>query len=432
METIRNKVKVIKDGMLIDGTGKDPIENAVILVEGSRIKEVGEKKEVRIPTNARIIEGGGKTILPGLMDLHVHITPLNGPRDPTRAQSVEQPCPDISTQKARYWKLYQTPSNLWVLYGAYHAKKYLEAGFTTIRSLPTFTNSRNREGIALKKAIELELVPGPRIMCASDVGCTSSHIDYNTPITWPRSPEDSADGVTEIRKRVRECVRERVDWIKTHASGSPVLKDTADWRNYTLEEFKALVDEAHAWGKKVAVHCHGYQGAKNVIEAGVDTIEHGTALDDDDLEAMIEKSIILVPTIYVYKIFLSMYPNRSTEGLRDMRYFRRAHERGVKIAMGTDMSITAPNHGDNAVELELMVKYGMTEMEAIVASTKNSAEALGLENQFGTIEKNKVADIIIVEGNPLKDIKILQDKKNIRKVIKNGEIVVDREITTKD
>ncbi|NIM46212.1 MAG: amidohydrolase family protein [Nitrososphaeria archaeon] len=416
-------VKAIKAGKLIDGTGNPPIENAVVVVKGSRIEAVGE--EVKVPSHAQVIDADGKNVMPGLLDIHVHLA------------SVEAPGSQVILSMVR------APPSLLILYAAKHARDMLEAGYTTVRDLGILLSTvPSREAtplLSLRGAIELGLVPGPRVVVAGPIYMTAGHYDMIKPPTILRSSGETADGAWEVRRKVRELIRENVDLIKTSAGGGAAGEaEEIWWRNYTVEELEAIVDEAHAQGRKVAAHVYTPATIKNALEAGVDTIEHGSFLDDQVIDMMVKKETVLVPTLTVFsERNVSADPDRPVYYLRKMgdileaskNSFQKAHRAGVKIAAGTDLWAQwppAPIFGENAYELELMVKYGMSEMEAIVASTKTAAEALGLEDQIGTLEKGKEADIIISESDPLKNIEVLQDKENIQMVMKGGKIAVNR------
>jgi len=418
---VDNVKKVVKGGNLIDGTGKPPIENSVIVIEGSRIAEVGKEGEVQIPSDAQVIDAAGKTVMPGLMDVHVHLGNVEGASTPETLLN-----------------LFKASPFLLLLYAVKHAREMLEAGFTTVRDLG-MSNVMSAEPVwaarpmvALRKAIEQRLVPGPRLVVAGPFCMSAGHFDM-LPSRYEdlRSP---ANGVWEVRKRVRELARENVDLIKI-SSGGGVAGEGEElwWRNYTIEELEAIVDEAHALGKKVAAHAYTANTIKNALEAGVDDIEHGSFLDDETIKMFVEKRTYLVPTLTTFHTTEKAdHMRRKKEEIRRMvaANFTKAYKAGIRIAVGTDIFLQEhpdPVHGDSAYELELMVRYGMPEMEAIMAATRNTAEVLGWEHKFGTIEKEKLADIIIVEGDPLKDIKTLQNKQKIRKVIKDGKIEVNRE-----
>ena len=423
-----SSVRAIEGGALIDGSGKDPVEDSVVLVRGSHIVEVGTSRRVSIPTGAEVIDATGKTVMPGLMDMHVHLGGL----------FIEPPPDEQSVVLA---SLKATPA-LKILYGAKHAKDTLEAGFTTLRNLD------NVEFVALKKGIERDLVPGPRLFVSGWVSMTGGHIDLcMAPPTWPRKGDETADGVWEIRKLVRRHLcREEADLIKTSATGGQGGENERQWwRNYTLEELEAISDEAHSVGRKVSAHCSGAIGIKNAVEAGIDSIEHCVRIDEMEtrdlettLEMMKKKNIFVVPTLSVthantqaslQKGQPEYLVRKSKEDLpHHVESFKKVCQADVKIAMGTDIVGHMPwfRHGHNAIELELMVKYGMSPMESILAATRNASECLGVQDTTGTIEKGKLADIIVVNGDPLRKISLLKERKNIHLVMKEGRIFVRR------
>ena len=393
---------LIHGAYLIDGTGKDPIEDASILIKENKITEVGKSDDIHTPSGTKKIDAKGMTVMPGMMDLHVHLGAVTD--DP------KQPAVDIATWNA--------PMQLRTMYAYRDALKYMEAGFTLVRDPGAWDVE-----IGVKRAIAHGIVKGPRIVAYKGVNET---------------------GADENRKKVREAIIELgVDGIKTMTSGSVsgYIEDIT-WRRKTFEEMEAICDEAHALGNtRVATHSYAAHTVRLAVEAGVDTVEHGPFIHEDpDLpQLMVKKGTYWVPTIIVY----------SKRGLLDMdkkwipevrrkkakrawdagkKNFKILHEAGVKIAMGTDAARHFYHHGDNAWELEHYVKYGMTPMEAIVSTTKTGAEALGepWSSTLGTIEPGKHADIIFVDGDPLKDIKILQEKERIKKVFIDGKLLVER------
>jgi imidazolonepropionase-like amidohydrolase len=403
----------LKGANLIDGRGGKPLEEVIILIEGDKINSILPESQIDLDPNVEIIEVRGKTVMPGLIDAHVHL--------------------EIPAVSDRLTYLIKTPPALVAFYAAHNARITLEAGFTTLRDAggPAVL-------VSLRDAIKLGLVSGPRLLTSGVISMTAGHGDAAMgKAHWPASLQATADGVDEVRKRVREHVRTGFDWIKIFTSGGVLSEgDESWWRNYTLEEINAITDEAHALGKRVAAHAHGTEGIKNAIKGGVDTIEHGIYLDEEVLEMMLEKQLFLVATMTIGRAFL----NRAGEaGLPDlairkghmvmevvMENMAKAYAAGVRIALGTDCSGNLARAGENAMELELMTEIGMSPMEAIVAATKNAAEAIGLGDTIGTLELGKKADLIVVDGDPLKDIQILQDKEKILMVIKEGRILVDR------
>ena len=413
VKQMEKNIIAINGGLLIDGNGDLPIKNAVVLIEDSVVKAAGKKEEVKIPNDADIINAKGKTIMPGMIDAHVHLASVVGVSpDPVDA-------------------ILRTPEPLLLLHAAKHAREMLEAGFTAIRDCVGM-KQQNHDNVFLKCAIEMDLIPGPRVITCSWVETTGGHGDaeLNMIYAWPiRVDSVCADGPWEIRKRVREAARAGADQIKTGNSGhylkfGPMGNSGGLVRSFTKEEFLALVDEAHVNGMKVMCHSGGsIEAIMQAIEVGVDTIEHASPLNDEVIQMLVKSKIIIVPTLSIPMRF----QKNSARTRAKLAEIGKAHKAGVQIAMGTDTYRNTRDYwGKNAFELQGYVEAGMTEMEAIVSATKTAAEALGLENYVGTIEKGKLADIIIVDGNPLTNIKILQDKEKILYVIKNGDIVVDR------
>ena len=387
---------------LIDGTGKAPLEDATILIKDKKITEVGKSNTISIPSGVEKIDAGGMTVMPGMMDLHVHLGAITS--DPN------EPAIDKATWKAS--------NQLRTMYAYRDSLKYMEAGFTTVRDPGGWDFV-----IGVKRAISHGIVKGPRIIGYKSVNET---------------------GADENRKKVREAIIDiGVDGIKTMTSGSVsgYIEDIT-WRRKTFNEMLAICDESHALGNtRVATHSYAAHTVRLAVEAGVDTVEHGPFISDDpDLVTLMkEKGTFWVPTIIVYSKRGLLDPNkkwipeiRRKKAKRAWdngeKNFKILHDAGVKIAMGTDAARHFYHHGDNAWELEHYVKYGMTPMEAIVSTTKTTAKALGepWASTLGLIKSGKIADIIIVDGNPLKDITNLQDSQRIKKVIKEGVIVAER------
>jgi imidazolonepropionase-like amidohydrolase len=412
------EIVAVKGGLLFDGTGAQPVEDGAVLVKGSKIADVGPSKEVNVPEGARVIDARGTTVLPGLMDLHVHIFQMIGAKNPLERFLI--------------------PPSLSLLYAAKHARDLLEAGFTTARDLVyPFPDYSGRDMVSLRKAIERGLVRGCRLFVAGVVTSTASHLDVIRPAPL-REMCVTADGVDEVRKQTRACLAEEVDWIKTTSTGGMAgsMLNQPGYRNYTLEELEAIVDEAHSMGVRVASHSEGIVGCRSAVEAGIDTIEHASELDDDLIEEVLRKDLYVVPTMAPshYRTDVlglpSVYLPKELSGRSfyevHLESQRRAHEAGIKMAMGTDCGYVFPP-GKNAYELELYVRMiGMSPEEALLTATRNAADALGRLDDLGTIEEGKIADLVVVEGNPLEDIKILQNPSNIRVVMKEGKIEVDR------
>jgi len=405
-------------GTLIDGTGKKTLSDSAVLIEDSRIKSIGKKDDIDVPDGTEIIDVSGKTIMPGLIDAHVHLGTESLGRQINPA----------------YWNMV-TPTTLKVLHALRNAQLTLEAGFTSVRNVVL---EQDPWDVSMKKAIELGIVKGPRIVASGGlVSMTAGHLDLFIPGSVPRREDRTADGIDQVRRAVRERIRAGADFIKICTSGGVVsLGDRPDWRNHTLEEVKTICDEAHALKRRVMAHAEGSIGVKNAIEGNVDTLEHGYFIDEEDCKAMKSKNIILVPTLGISRNIVEKGEEVGVtqEGVEKLRRFedyhlesvKRAHRYGVKIALGTDALATIFSHGNNAFELECLVDVGLSPMEAIVAGTQNSAEAIGLRDEVGTIEEGKLADLLIIEGNPLRDVRIFQDKENIRMVIMDGETVENR------
>ncbi len=419
-------MKLLRNCKILNVVGKEVLEGQSILIEDGFIKKIRRsedlKSTIKTLNPSDIIDIDGKLVMPGLIDCHVHLCVV---RDPYETDIVLENLSASETLK--------------VLYGANNAKKTLEAGFTTVRDVGQGDN------VALRDAIERGAIPGPRIVACGWVGPTGGHQErmssewvYNIPM---RDMEIGVDGPWAIRKKVRELVRYGVDCIKSYTTGEglykyPLYPYWADQRNFTDEELNALVDEAHNAGRKVAVHAFiDNMGVKSAISAGVDSIEHGVFVEEEDTIQMKEKGIYYTPTLGVV---IKLFETSSSKGMARMwaveeglekeypvqhlKSFKRALNANVKIILGSD-TYRVLQHGENAFELECMVNGGMSEMDAMVAATKTGAEAIGLENVIGSIEEGKYADLLVVEPNPLANISILRDKANIKMIMKKGDIV---------
>jgi imidazolonepropionase-like amidohydrolase len=408
-------------GRLWDGTGAPVRHDVAFVVRDGRVAEVvpaGAARDWRGPT----LDARDRTVLPGLMDLHVHLVSVVDPDEPNAI-----------------WAEVSARTQLLTLHAAKNARRMLEAGFTTVRDLAGPINPLNLEVLALRRAIEIDLVPGPRIVAAGWVGQTGGHSDLPLPETWPRDESVYADGPWAVRRLVRAELRLGVDLFKTSASGGAAgHKEELWWRNYTAEELLALVDEAHAVGKRVAVHSHTAEATRRALRAGVDTIEHGTELDEECLELFGETGATLVPTISI-RSERAMRGRAAGQAPAEVirkyaqvaavgdKWFRRACEAGVPMALGTDTYRSLRDWwGQNAYELELMVERGMTAEQALLTATRNAARALGAAERLGTLEPGKVADLLVVDGDPDRDVRVLQDHARVLVVMREGRIVVDR------
>jgi imidazolonepropionase-like amidohydrolase len=413
-----NQTLAIKGGKLFTATGEPPVEKGSIVIQGGKIIDVGPDKEVNIPDHAHTVDATGLTVMPGLMDLHVHIFQQIGAENPLERFLI--------------------PRSLSLLYAAKHTRVMLESGFTTIRDLVyPFPDYTGRDMVSLRKAIEQGLVKGSRLLVAGVVTATGSHLDVIRPA--PLRPHSmTADGIDGVRKMTRTCLAEEVDWIKTCTTGGMAgsTLNQPGYRNYTLEELEAIVDEAHSMGVRVASHSEGIVGCRSAVEAGIDTIEHASEVDDEIIETMLRKGLSTTPTIAPghYREDVLGLPSAYLPKQLGGRPFNdvhlesqiKAHQAGVNIAFGTDCGYVFPP-GANAFELTLYVKMiGMTPEEAILTATRNSAKALGRLDDMGTLEQGKIGDLIVVDGDPLNRIETLQDLNNIKLVVKEGVIEADK------
>lgn len=407
-------------GMLIDGLKKVPIENSAILIRDTVIEKVGQKENVKLPEECEVIDVTGKTVMPGMMDLHVHLSighldtpPVGGFM--TLPPFISRPMPWFGIMSFAY------------------ARLAFEMGFTTIRDVGDL-ECGGYTSVALRDAINDGIVEGPRILASGPVlTTTGGHADF-LPQWLARDDVKPlvVDGVDGCLKAVRQQVKMKTDWIKILATGG--IMDPENKQEFNNDELRAIVNEAHSKGKPVCAHCMYAEGTFAAVKAGVDTVEHGTQLTEEIIELMLKNGTYLVPTLSAPYAIVDRgkefgLPESYIDACRvsvfepHMRSFRMAYDAGVKMAMGTDCGFPPCPHGTNAIELELMTKdSGMSPMEAIVITTGNNAAALRLEDKLGTIEKGKYADIIVVDGNPLEDIKVLQDKEKISLVMKEGKI----------
>jgi len=406
---------VIRGKLLIDGSGSKPLKDPIIEIEGDTITAVGVAGEIQVDPNADVVDLRGMTLLPGLIDAHIH---LEG----------------WKSMDMMEWMT--TPLAVGALRATADARRLLEAGFTAVRCLG------GGASIHLRQAIEEGVIQGPRIITSgrSFIQTSGGADPWELPVECVhvlsrlgQTLADTVDGPDECRVGVRRRLREGADCIKILTTGAVHSEHNPPTRvGFTQEETDALVDEAHRLGLKVAAHAHGTAGIRTAILAGVDTIEHGSYLDEECIELMLERGTYLVPTFSVIRCNLDPGP----DGLPDTEYglrqgrevqdihrqsFVRAYEAGVKIVAGTDFIGVPPmKHGLNAMELECLVEAGMSPMESIVASTSSAAEAIGLGQRTGTAAAGMWADIVAVDGNPLDRIDLLGD---VAFVMKAGEII---------
>lgn len=424
----KEKIALI-GGKLIDGTGRDPVDCSTVLIDGDVISEAGRKADIRLPEGCRTIDISGKTVMPGLMDLHVHLS--FGQYNNASAGGTPTGLPFYCSQPAPWFGV--------VAYA--YAQMALEMGFTTLRDVGEVVGA-DYSVIALRDAINLGIVQGPRIFASGPfLSTTCGHGGMPAMPLWLSRTDTTAkwivDSPDECLKAVRERIKMGADLIKIFGSGG--ISDSFNRQEFSNEALKVIVAEAHSKGKPVAAHLEFPEGIIACVKAGIDTVEHGWILNEEAIDAMLEKKATLVPTISaIWNLFngdakaMGLPQSYIDAGKKTvcepaLRNIRMAYEAGVKIAMGTDCGYPPCRHGTNAKELELLVDIcGMSPLEAIVTSTKKCAETLGIGDKLGTLETGKLADVIVVDGDPCKNIRLLQEKSNILMVVKGGSVCIDR------
>jgi imidazolonepropionase-like amidohydrolase len=418
----KGAVTYIRGGALIDGNGGKPVKDSVIAVQGRRIKQVGTRDSVKIPRNATVIDAGRCTLMPGMMDLHIHTSMFN--------------CMTFHNHRVAQFEIMP---HLQQMYALFHAQLCFDMGFTTLRDLGMNSNRGllTNELCAVRDAIDAGIMEGPRMLIGGFTTITGSHLDLIQPRAMPRFGFNTADGPWELRKLARTNLLAGCDVIKTCASGGGGTdKEEPDIRNMTQEELDAIVDEAHAFHKTAAVHCFTTQAQRMALKAGADTIEHMVFNDDETIDLIAEAGTPVTPTLSHrtdHAIQLRREHGTAEFVLRKMKFlqpycfetFQKMYKAGVRIAMGTDMGFE-PDMGSNGAELEIYVQLGMKPMDAILTATRNAAEAIKRGNDLGTLEAGKLADIVAVDGDPLKDIACLQKKEKIQLVMKEGRVHADR------
>lgn len=402
---------VVKAGRVLDVRTGKYLEHQMILIEGDRIKEIGAESEVQthVPGQARVIDLSRMTVLPGLIDSHTHLT-FNVGQTSYKGLSVSIP------REA--------------LIGAKNARITLEAGFTTVRNM----HANGYADIALRDAINAGDVPGPRIIASGPaLSITGGHGDQNLLAPQFNAEGDGvANGVDGVMTKVRENIKYGADVIKFMATGGVLSEgDNPNFEQFSPEEMRAIVETAHRLGRKVAAHAHGAQGIKDAVLAGVDSIEHGSFINDEDIQLMKEHGTYLVPTLYLedwlaenlekFGLTPSMVAKAKIVLPAARRNEEHAIHEGVKIAFGTDAAVYP--HGLNAHEFPVMVELGMSPLGAIQAATINAADLLGWQDKVGALEPGKFADLVAVDGDPLQDVSVLE---NIKFVMKGGSVVRDK------
>jgi imidazolonepropionase-like amidohydrolase len=391
---------------MIDPASATVVRSAVVLIEGDRIAAAGPN--VQVPKGVQVIDLGGATLLPGLIDAHAHVT--------------SQPSENYYVDRFR-----RSPVDEAVTAHVY-ARRTLEAGFTTIRNL----GAAEYIDVALRDAISRGDVPGPRIVAATlPLSATGGHGDLNgfSPYLRFEQTSDIADGVDEIRKAIRTRVKYGADVIKILATAGVLSEEeSVGAPQDSQEEMNAAVEEAAMWGRRVAAHAHGAEGIKRAIRAGVASVEHASFIDDEGIRLAREKGTYLVMDIYNDDYILAEYarlgyPDKIIEKERQVgriqrENFRKAVQAGVKMAFGTDAGVYP--HGWNARQFAKMVEWGMTPMQAIQAATVNAADLLGWSDKVGSLAPGHYADLVAVRGDPLQDVSELE---RVQFVMKGGVVV---------
>jgi imidazolonepropionase-like amidohydrolase len=398
----------IHAGKILDVRTGTYASDQLIWIQNGKIKAVGKPADVnkQLPAGTKTIELLNLTVLPGLIDCHTHLTfvpGLAGPRG-------------LHTSYPRS-----------ALYGAHNARITLEAGFTTVRNV----GAGGYADIALRDAINDGDVPGPRMLASGPaLSITGGHGDENfLAPQFNYSNEGVANGVDGVMTKVRENIKYGADLIKFMATGGVLSEgDNPALEQYSPEEMKAIVDTAHGLGRKVAAHAHGALGIKNAVLAGVDSIEHGSYINDEDIALMKQRGTYLVPTVFLEDWLFANYQHLGfTQSMTDKmnmvlpiakQNLSHAFKEGVKVAFGTDAAVYP--HGMNAGEFATMVKMGLPPLVAIQAATVNAADLLGWTDRVGTLEPGKFADIVGVDGDPVADVSTLE---HVRFVMKGGEII---------
>ncbi len=393
---------------MVDVESGKIVDQPIIGVREGRIISVADRKTAQLPANAKLVDLGNKTLLPGLIDMHVHL--------------------DSLAEIGGYNGLQYTDS-FWSMVAVKNAHDMLQAGFTTVRNV----GSADRNDIGLKQAIDGGYASGPRIVPAGyALGATGGHCDSTfLPPSLEKQQEGVADGEQGLRYEVRRQRKYGAEVIKVCATGGVFSRNTEPGQQQLSEnELRAIADEAHQWGLKVAAHAHGASGIKAAIRAGIDTIEHASLVDDEGIKLAVARK---QPVWFSMDVFNTDYTQSEgkkngvlEDNLRKDREvaqiqrdnFRKAHKAGVRMVFASDAGVMP--HGQVGGQFKIMVQYGMSAIEAIQAATRNAAQALGREKDIGAIAVGRYADMIAVDGDPLANIRALED---VDVVIKGGTVV---------
>jgi imidazolonepropionase-like amidohydrolase len=384
------------------------IENPVVLVENGIIKEVGGRGKVRVPPDAVVRDASGCTLMPGLVDCHVHFT-----GNDTATPGLQREPWETRLVRA----------------AVVQTRQLLDAGITSVM------DTGGLIGLHVRNTVRAGIVDGPRIMAAGRyMSVTGGHGDTHwLPLEWVEEGRPYgwgmggriADGVDECLRAVREQLRMSVDFVKicTSGGGGSVV-DPAWVPEYTYEEIKAMVDEAHSWRRRVVVHCYYPEALRRSVSAGVDIVTHGNMADDDAIRLMRERGTLLVPTMSVYERIHKLRPEAAASEMYETIFnnIGNLHRGGLTLALGTDTMGGIFPFGGSALELELYVeKVGLTPREAITIGTLNGAKVMGLDDKLGTLRQGKQADLIAVDGDPLEDVRVMQDRNKVRLVVAGGK-----------
>jgi imidazolonepropionase-like amidohydrolase len=395
---------ILRNITLIDGTGRAPIAEAVLAIREGKVAYAGPASGLPDSGTGEIIELdlGGQFVLPGLIDCHVHLSG-SGEAD----------------------SQFNAPNGTMVLKILKNAQRNLAAGITTVRDLGGWSELE----FDVRRAIQRSEFAGPRMCLAGRfISITEAGAEYYSGMYRV------ADGVDEVRKAVREQVKNGADVIKMGVTGAVLVESgVPGTTHFNEDEVCALVEEARKFGKRVAAHAHGIDGIRKAVQAGINTLEHGTYLfrDPSVITSMAERGIFLVPTLKVgWDIIHAkdshvpewiMEKNKATQG-EAATSLKMAYEAGVTIAMGSDVGTPLNYHGENALEVYWMQQAGMSAMDALSSATGNAARALGWDSWLGTLEVGKVADLVVYEKNPLEDLRVLADKTSLQFVMKDGQV----------
>lgn len=404
---------LIHNGTLIDGTGNKPIKNAVILIKNDTIEYVGPEGSLNTPNDpVTKIDAEGGYMLPGFIDSHLHLM-TNG----------------FHMEDTMY-----NPLSLFFYNAVENMRLTLNAGVTTVRDA----------GLAdygVKMAVERGLIKGPRMQISiTPLSITGGHFDFwlksgfDMKISYPGYPDSICDGVGGVRRKVREVMRAGAEVIKVMTTGGVMsANDSPEHPQFSMEELKIIVEEARTRKLKTMAHAHGAEGIKNAVKAGIDSVEHGTYMDEEATQMILEKNVYLIPTLITQKYNKKVAESGSMEDYRvedaikvadiHRESIEKAYKAGITMVMGTDCGVI--EHGVNLQELGLLCEIGMTPTEAIVSGTKTAAECLGWQDKIGTLEAGKLADVVLTKKDPLSDINSLGNPDNIEVVIKDGKLLKD-------